>query len=81
VPVNKERVAGFYIITEGLSLEWEFLVAMVGERGAGSGVERGSSWGRNISEIAALNESGTTRQRNRPRGLSLRWLSLKQFVF
>ena len=78
VRVIKEHTAGFSIITEGLTLELGFLVAMVGER---ERVARGSRWGCNISEISALNESGTRRQRNRPRGLSLRWLSLNRFLF
>ena len=40
VRVIKEHTAGFSIITEGLTLELGFLVAMVGERGAGSGSSR-----------------------------------------
>ena len=45
VRVIKERTAGFSIITEGLTLELGFLVAMVGERRAesGVGVEPGSN--------------------------------------
>ena len=57
VRVIKERTAGFSIITEGLTLELGFLVAMVGERerraGSGSsrvrtGFELGSEYFRNI---------------------------------
>ena len=47
--VIKEHTAGFSIITEGLTLELGFLVAMVGERGRGrAGFELGAEYFRNI---------------------------------
>ena len=47
--VIKENIAGFSIITEGLTLELGFLVAMVGERGRGRAVfEMGLEYFRNI---------------------------------
>ena len=49
VRVIKENIAGFSIITEGLTLELGFLVAMVGERGRGRAVfEMGLEYFRNI---------------------------------